>query len=82
MWYLDIIYIICRIYNCNRIGDVMVDRVKSKTMKLVFVVSPLSTRKSMKILKGKMTMFLSNLSYAGHLDERWRDLKRYIINLA
>jgi hypothetical protein len=25
----------------------------------------------MKILKGKMTMFLSNLSYTGHLDERW-----------
>jgi hypothetical protein len=40
MWYLDNIYIICRIYNCNRIGGVMVDRVKSKTMKLVFVVSP------------------------------------------
>jgi hypothetical protein len=36
----------------------------------------------MKILKGKMMMFLSNLSYAGHLDERWRDLKQYIINLA
>jgi len=28
MLYLDNIYIICRIYNCNRIGGVMVDRVK------------------------------------------------------
>jgi hypothetical protein len=44
MWYLDNIYIICRIYNCNRIGGVMVDRVKSKTMKLVFVVSPCPSR--------------------------------------
>jgi len=31
----------------------------------------------MKTLQGKMAMSLSNLSYAGHLDERWRDLKRY-----
>jgi hypothetical protein len=30
----------------------------------------------MKTSKGKMTMFLSNLSYSGHLDERWRDLKQ------
>jgi hypothetical protein len=37
MWYLDNIYIICRIYNCSRIGGVMVDRVKSKTMKWVYV---------------------------------------------
>ena len=32
---------------------------------------------SMKTLQGKMAMFLSNLNYAGHWNERWRDLKRY-----
>ena len=42
MLYLDNIYIICLIYNFNRIGGIMVDRVKPKTMKLVFVASPLS----------------------------------------
>jgi hypothetical protein len=48
MWYLDNIYIICRIYNCIRIGGVMVDWVKSKTMKLVCVVSPLLKHAALK----------------------------------
>jgi hypothetical protein len=68
MWYLDNIYIMCRIYNCNRIGGVMVDRVKSKTMKLVFVVSPLLKHAA---LKRKSKDWLSDDNSSPGLKARW-----------
>jgi hypothetical protein len=68
MWYLDNIYIMCCIYNCNRIGGVMVDRVKSKTMKLVFVVSPLLKHAALKRKsKDRLAQSQANVSEYGDM---------------